>query len=124
MTENEIYGREFPATPLAVGASITNTSSVPSWIQLLRLSERGIGVSSWDDTRGGWIQPPVYTPSAMSNSTANVKTYGAVAMTALGDAFAVVSVPGESGNVSVESWSMNDDLTDWTSTGTVVKWSD
>jgi len=60
----------------------------------------------------------------MSNSTKNAKSYGAVAMTAMGKAFAVVGSPGDQGNASVESWSMNDDLTDWTYTGTVVKWSD
>jgi hypothetical protein len=94
----------------------------------LEVSNKGIGISTWSagpsGAPGSWLQPQVYTPSAMSNSTANVRVYGDVAMTALGNAYAVVYSSGEPGNASVESWSMNADLTDWISTETVVKLSD
>jgi len=59
----------------------------------------------------------------MANSTVNVRTYGALAMTALGTAFAVVVDSAAAANSSIQSWQMNDDLTDWTATGTVVAWN-
>jgi len=124
VTENQVYGPGFPGTPLAAAASNNNPSSEPDWIQLLQLSDRGIGVNTWSHAAEGWSQPQVYTPSSMSNSTANTRSYGAVAMTAFGNAFAVVGSPAQPGNVSVESWSMNDDLINWISTGAVVRWNE
>lgn len=52
----------------------------------------------------------------MANSSVNVKTYGNVAVTAIGSAFAVV---GEPGNETLQGWMVNDDLLDWTAMGEV-----
>lgn len=52
----------------------------------------------------------------MANSTANVKTYGNFAVTAIGSAFAVVK---DTGVDTIQSWQVNDNMLDWTATGTV-----
>lgn len=51
----------------------------------------------------------------MANSTANVQSFGAIAMTAAGRALAVVT----SNRTQIQSWQVGDDLVDWTSAGTV-----
>ena len=56
-------------------------------------------------------------PSAMANSTINMKSFESVAITSTGNAFAVVKQDGQA--VLIESWRVEDDLVDWSSTGNV-----
>ena len=53
----------------------------------------------------------------MANSTGNVKTYEDVAVTAIGNAFAVVKQDGQAD--AIEYWKVADDLVDWTLIGNV-----
>lgn len=65
----------------------------------------------------GWIRKGNH-PTLMTNSTANPKTYGSLATTANGKAFAIIST-GDDPKYAIESWRVADDLISWTSTGTV-----
>lgn len=73
-------------------------------------------VNTWSGYAKTWVKQDNH-PSAMANSTANVKSYTAIAVTAIGSAFAVVQ---SAGNDSIQSWQVNENLLDWTSTGTVA----
>ena len=53
----------------------------------------------------------------MANSTSDQKSYGAVAVTAIGSAFGVVKQMGQAD--TIESWQVADDMIDWTSVGKV-----
>ena len=124
VTSDQVYATAVPGTPLAAASSYTTASTGdPEWIQLLQISDRGIEVSTWSGATLNWLQPQDYNPSPMANSTANVRTYRAIAMTALGTAFAVVD-SATAANSSIQSWEMDNDLTDWTATGTVVAFND
>ena len=50
-------------------------------------------------------------------STTNAYVYSAVAVTAIGRAFAVVNTAGQ--KASIASWQVADDTVDWISTGNV-----
>ena len=114
-TPLEIYNTAPPGTPIAAASSYSNTSNgFDTWIELLYLSNRGIEVNTWSGSRG-WL-PGTNHPSSMSNSTANARSYSALAVTAIGKAFAVVT---EGQNNMIDSWQVADDTLDWTSTGTV-----
>ena len=52
----------------------------------------------------------------MTNST-NANVYGAVAVTAIGRAFAVVNTAGQ--KAFIAAWQVADDTVDWISTGNV-----
>lgn len=54
----------------------------------------------------------------MTNSSANPKIYGSLAVTAIGRAFAVVS-SGDQKTQAIESWQVANDFVSWASTGTV-----
>lgn len=56
-------------------------------------------------------------PLSMTNSTANPKIYGALAVTAIGRAFAVILTGDQ--KYAIESWQVADDFVSWTSTGRV-----
>jgi hypothetical protein len=86
-----------------------------TWIQVMQLSGQGVELSTWSGAINDWLEY-YYHPSPMANSTGNVKTYGALAVTAIGSAFAVVN---QAGVDTIQSWQVNDDLLDWTATGEV-----
>lgn len=46
----------------------------------------------------------------MANSTEDAKTYGAIAVTAFGTAFAVIN---SAGSDSIQSWQLNNNTVDW-----------
>ena len=53
----------------------------------------------------------------MANSTENMKTYESIAVTATGNAFAVVKQDGQAD--AIENWQVANDMVDWTLTGNV-----
>ena len=53
----------------------------------------------------------------MVNSTDNKKSYGCVAVTAIGSAFGVVKQDGHVDEI--ENWQVQDDMVDWTLVGNV-----
>ena len=81
----------------------------------MQLSDQGVEVSTWSGAIDNWLDY-YYHPSPMTNSTENAKKYGAIAVTAIGSAFAVVN---EAGVDTIQSWQVNDDMLDWTATGAV-----
>ncbi len=83
---------------------------------MLSLSNTGIEVDTWFGQINDWLQHDNH-PSTMANSTANPKTYEAVAVTAMGKAFAAVSITDL--KYIIESWQLADDMVGWTSTGVV-----
>ncbi|MCJ1426443.1 hypothetical protein MMC29_004346 [Sticta canariensis] len=95
---NDIVFNLIPSgSPIAAACSYSKVStSLDIWIELLTLSSTGIGVDTWSGTKYAWV----------------VK-----AVTATGNAFAVVRRDGQAD--SIESWRVEDDLVDWTSTGNV-----
>lgn len=110
-----------PRTPIAVAASYSNSSSgYDTWVELLSLSSTGIQVGAWSGQAVKWLVLD-NRPSPMTNSTANPKVYGALAVTATGRAFAVVSTTTEDQrqNDRIESWRVADDFISWTATGVV-----
>jgi hypothetical protein len=116
LPNEQVYDVAAPATPLAAASAYTNVSTgFDSWIQVLQLSDQGVEVSTWSGNLNDWLQY-YYHPSPMANSTLNVKAYGAVAVTAIGSAFAVVKGTGPD---TIQSWQVGSNLVDWTSTGAV-----
>lgn len=53
----------------------------------------------------------------MANSTSDEKVYGAVAVTAIGNAFGVVKQIGQAD--TIENWLVADDMVDWSLVGNV-----
>jgi len=113
----QIYYIVAPGTPIAAAASYTNVSiGAETWIKVLSLSKIGIEVDTWSGAINDWLEHETH-PSAMSNSTANAKTYSSIAVTAIGSAFAVVSQEGQKDMIE---WSqVADDMVDWTLVGRV-----
>lgn len=115
--DTQTYNAAPPSTPIAAVSSYSNVSTgYDTWIELLSLSATGIEVGSWSGLIGRWLVQNNH-PSPMTNSTANPKIYGALTVTAIGRAFAVVSTNDQ--KYVIESWQVADDLVSWTSTGTV-----
>lgn len=115
--DTQTYNVAPPGTPIAAVASYSGISiGRDTWIELLSLSSTGIAVGSWSSVIGQWLVLDNH-PSPMTNSTANPKIYGALAVTATGRAFAVVSTSNQT--YTIESWQLADDIVSWTSTGTV-----
>jgi hypothetical protein len=83
---------------------------------VLSLSKEGIEVDTWSGAIGDWLEHENH-PSAMSNSTENVITYGSIAVTAIGSAFGVVSQEGQKDVIGW--WQVEDDLVDWSFVGNV-----
>ncbi|MCJ1425452.1 hypothetical protein MMC29_003351 [Sticta canariensis] len=104
-------------SPIAAACSKSQLSAASeSWVEVLTLSTNGIEVDTWSGAIGGWLAYNEH-PSAMANSTKNMKSYESVAATVAGNAFAVVKQDGQAD--SIESWRVEDDLVDWRSTGNV-----
>ena len=100
-------------TPIAVAAAYSNISrGVESRVELLSLSDRGILVDTYSGQADSWNRKGNH-PTLMTNSTVNPKTYGSLATTANGKAFAVVST-GDDPKYAIESWQVADDLVSWT----------
>lgn len=111
-----MYNIAAPGTPLAVASSYSNVSTgFETWIQLLQLSDQGIEANTWSGAINDWLEQYNH-PSPMANSTVNIKTYGGVAVTAMGSAFAIVNAAGVD---TIQSWQVNDDMLNWRSTGLV-----
>lgn len=53
----------------------------------------------------------------MANSTTNKRTYGDVAVTAIGSAFGIVKKNGQTDGI--ENWQVEDDTVDWKFIGNV-----
>jgi hypothetical protein len=116
-TSEQVYLVAPYGTPIAASSSYQNiTNGAELWIELLSVSSRGIQVDTWKGGVNDWIAHETH-PSAMSNSTTNPKLFGAVAMTAMGSAYAVVE--SSNGTLGISSWQVADDDTDWTEIGNV-----
>ncbi len=114
---SQTYSAAAAGTPIAAASSYSNVSTgYETWIQMLSLSNTGIEVDTWFGQINDWLQHDNH-PSTMANSTANPKTYEAVAVTAMGKAFAAVSITDL--KYIIESWQLADDMVGWTSTGVV-----
>lgn len=99
-------------SPIAAASSYSNVSvgDGPAWIEVVSLSATGIEVDTWSGVTSDWLARR-RNPSAMANSTNDMKIYGSVAVTALGNAFAVVKQDGQAD--SIGSWQVADDTVDW-----------
>lgn len=109
-----------PGTPIAQAVSTTNYSMGAKdeydWQKLLTLSATGIDIQTSTHATGiRWAHGK--QPSSMANSTADPRTFGALAMTNIGKAFAIVSTGDH--KRTIESWQLGDDFESWTSTGSV-----
>jgi hypothetical protein len=112
----QIYYAVPPGTPIAAASAYSNVSSgLESWIEVLSLSDSGVEVDTWSGEINDWLQHDAH-PSVMANSTRNGTVYGSVAVTAIGNAFAVVT---ENQSDTIQSWQVANDLIDWGSVGTV-----
>ena len=104
-------------SPIAAVSSYSNVSTgLNTWTEVLSLSSNGIEVDTWSGTKKGWLVHGGH-PSAMANSTKSVKSYESIAVTATGNAFAVVKQDGQAD--SIENWRVKNDLVDWRLTGNV-----
>lgn len=116
-TSEQIYLEAPYGTPIAAASSYQNVSGGEElWIEVLSLSSRGIQVDTWAGAENDWLAHETH-PSAMSNSTTNPKVFGSIAVTAMGSAYAVVE--STNGTLSIGSWQVADDYTDWTASGDV-----
>jgi hypothetical protein len=112
----QIYHAVSPGTPIAAASAYSNVSSgFESWIEVLSLSDSGVEVDTWSGEINNWLQHGIH-PSVMTNLTRNETIYGSVAVTATGNAFAVVT---ENRNDTIQHWQVADDMIDWGLVGTV-----
>lgn len=112
----QIYYAVPPGTPIAAASAYSNVSSgFESWIEVLSLSDSGVEVDTWSGEINDWLQHDAH-PSVMANSTRNGTIYGSVAITAIGNAFAVVT---QNQSDTIQNWQVANDLIDWGSVGTV-----
>ncbi|MCJ1466166.1 hypothetical protein MMC07_004785 [Pseudocyphellaria aurata] len=104
------------SSPIAAASSYSNvsTNDGPAWIEVVSLSNTGIEVDTWSGATNDWLAHNLH-PSAMANSTNNVRRYGSLAVTATGSAFAVVKQDGQAD--SIENWQVADDTVDWSLIG-------
>jgi hypothetical protein len=84
---------------------------------VLSLTNTGIQVNTWSGIKGDWSSLYAH-PSTMANSSINQKVYGNLAVTASGNAFAVVQQDGQS--VTIENWQLSDDTINWSLLGNVA----
>ncbi|MCJ1429008.1 hypothetical protein MMC29_006921 [Sticta canariensis] len=113
----QVYNPIPSGSPIAAASSYSNLSTgFETWIEVLSLSTTGIVVDTWSGKSNDWLTHDGH-PSAMANSTENMKTYESVAVTAIGNAFAVVKQDGRPD--AIEYWQVANDLVDWTLTGNV-----
>ncbi|MCJ1429656.1 hypothetical protein MMC29_007571 [Sticta canariensis] len=114
---DNVYNLIPSGSPIAAASSYSKVSTGwETWIEILSLSTTGIEVNTWSGAKYAWLTHDGH-PSAMANSTKNMKSYESVAVTSTGNAFAVVKQDGQAD--SIESWRVEDDLVDWRPTGDV-----
>lgn len=114
----EDYHAAAPGTPIAVAIIYSSPFAATGddiWAKLLLLSATGIEVKTWSEEIRHRINRGKHPPS-MRNSTANPKTFGAVATINIGQAFAVVSTNDQ--KYAIETWRIVN-LTSWIFTGPV-----
>ncbi len=73
------------------------------------MSDSGVEVDTWSGEINDWLQHDAH-PSVIANSTHNRTIYGSVAVTAIGNAFAVVT---ENRSDTLQNWQVADDMIDW-----------
>ncbi|MCJ1465115.1 hypothetical protein MMC07_003731 [Pseudocyphellaria aurata] len=106
-----IYGTIPPGAHIAAATSYSNVSTgFETWIKILSLDTTGIKVSTWSGTELKFLAEDVY-PATMANSTTNKRIYESVAVTAIGNAFAVVKQDGQAD--AIENWQLADDTVGW-----------
>ncbi|MCJ1465170.1 hypothetical protein MMC07_003786 [Pseudocyphellaria aurata] len=113
----QIYDSIPSGSPIAAASSYSNVSSgFESWIEVLSLSSTGIAVDTWSGPVNDWLIHHAH-PSAMANSTNNMRSYESIAVTAIGNAFAVVKQDGQTD--VIENWQVSDDTINWSLIGNV-----
>ena len=111
-----------PGSPIAAASSYSSTSTgYEDWIEVLSVSPEGIAVNTWSGQINGWLELAAHPP-ALANMTGskNVtkETFGDLAVTATGAAFAVIS--SDDGSVdTIENWQVEDDTVTWNYVGNV-----
>ncbi|MCJ1267282.1 hypothetical protein MMC22_007167 [Lobaria immixta] len=113
----QIYDPIPSGSPIAAASSYSNVSTgFETWIEVLSLSNTGVEVNTWSGAKNHWLSQNAH-PSVMANSTSNTKIYGSLAVTAIGNAFAVVRTNGQAD--VIESWQVADDTMNWSLIGNV-----
>lgn len=109
-------------TPIAAASSrsyytIDSAGSPASiWVKLLSVSATGLEVETASIVTGDRFIHDEQRLS-LANSTENPKTFGALAITNIGKAFAIVTTPDQ--KRIIQSWQFLDDLVSWDYTGLV-----
>lgn len=113
----EIYNTIPSGLSIAAASSYSRAfTGFETWMEVLSLSNKGVEVSTWSGVKNGWLEQ-YNNPSAMVKSTGSGRSYGSVAVTAIGSAFGVVKQEGHVD--SIETWQLRDDMVDWSLTGNV-----
>ena len=111
-----MYSAIPPGTPLAAASSYSNFSSgFETWIEVLSSFENRLRVDTWSGAINDWLEHDSHPPDMTNSSSPH--TYGAVAVTAFGIAFAIVSTPEQKDSIAV--WQVTRNLVDWTYNGNI-----
>ena len=71
----QVYNPIPSGSPIAAASSYSKLSTgLETWIEVLSLSTTGIVVDTWSGKNNDWLTHDGH-PSAMANSTKNMKTY-------------------------------------------------
>lgn len=114
----EVFDPIPSGSPIAAASSYSHVAvgDGPNWIEVVSLNTTGMEVNTWSGASNDWLAHNLH-PSAMANSTDNVKIYGSVAVTAIGSAFAVVKQDGQAD--AIGNWQVADDTVDWNLIGNI-----
>jgi hypothetical protein len=105
-----------PFSPLATATSYYNFSNGNAgWMQILKLQSTGVHS---DGYYGPNITYKDISTDVLSNSTNNVQEFGSLALTATGNAFAVVRRTGNKDGIV--NWQLQDDTVSWRLIGNVA----
>jgi hypothetical protein len=103
-------------SPIVAASSSLNVSTgYESWVEVLSLTWTGSEADSWPGAINNWSEQDNHL-APMSNITSKV-FYLAVAVTAIGSAFAVTRLLGQ--NDTIASWALADVMLEWKSVGNV-----
>ena len=122
IVNHQVFASIPSGSPIAASVSYTNGSNgFQSWLEVLSVSSKGIQTNTWSGEISDWLELAAY-PVAMRNDTDGTdagkrKSYGDVAVTATGTAFAVVMQEGEAD--TIEKWQVEDDVVTWDFVGIV-----
>ena len=107
------------STPIIAASSYTNSpnSVFQTWLQILSISGAGVAVDTWSGAANAWLVHDFQPPIMSTNGTRELRQYNYLAITSLGDAFAVTSTPGQKD--SINGWRVADDMLTWSSAGNV-----